>query len=82
MTTLRSYAKYRIVTDMIDNARRRAICKEYQILILDKSSLRVFSSCCKFFDVYQANLYHMERIEFKRKRFPHTDAIYFISPSA
>jgi syntaxin-binding protein 1 len=44
--------------------------------------LRVFSSCCKFFDVYKANLYHIERLEVKRKRFPNTDAVYFISPTA
>lgn len=53
LETLRSYAKYRILTDMIDNARRHArFSKEYLILIMDKSSLKVFSSCCKFFDVY------------------------------
>ena len=79
---LRSYAKYRILTDMIDNARRHArYSKDYVILIMDKSSLKVFSSCCKFFDVYQANLYHIERLECKRKRFAKTDAIYFISPT-
>ena len=51
-------------------------------MILDQAALRVFSSCCKFFDVYKANLYHIERLEVKRKRFPQTDAVYFISPTA
>ena len=41
----------------------------------------MFSSCCKFFDVYKANLYHIERLEVRRKRFPKTDALYFISPT-
>jgi hypothetical protein len=81
--TLRSYAKYRILTDMIENARRHArFDKDYLMLIMDKSALKVFSSCCKFFDVYQANLYHIERLDVKRKMFPKTDAIYFISPTA
>ena len=80
--TLRSYAKYRILTDMIENARRHArFSKDYFILVMDKSALKVFSSCCKFFDVYQASLYHIERLEVKRKLFPKTDAIYFISPT-
>jgi len=80
--SLRNYAKYRILTDMIENARRHArYSKDYQILIMDSSALKVFSSCCKFFEVYQANLYHIERLEVKRKRFPKTDAIYFISPT-
>ena len=42
----------------------------------------MFSSCCKFFDVYKVNLYQIERLEPKRKKFPNTDAIYFISPTA
>jgi syntaxin-binding protein 1 len=66
---------------MIETARRHPTSKDYLILILDKSSLKVFSSCCKFFDVYKANLYHIEKLEVKRKRFPKTDAIYFISPT-
>lgn len=79
--TLRSYAKHRILNDMIENARRHAQSKDYLIMILDQAALRVFSSCCKFFDVYKVNLYHIERLEVRRKRFPHTDAIYFISPT-
>ena len=67
---------------MIESAKRHArFSKDYQILIMDKTSLKVFSSCCKFFDVYEAGLYHIERLEVKRKKFPKTDAIYFISPS-
>jgi hypothetical protein len=80
--TLRSYAKHRIINDMIENARRHALNKDYLIMVVDADSIRVFSSCCKFFDVYQVNLYQIERLEPKRKRFPQTDVIYFISPTA
>lgn len=82
LNTLRSYAKHRILNDMIENARRHSHSKDYMIMVLDQAALRVFSSCCKFFDVYKANLYHIERLEVKRKRFPKTDAVYFISPTA
>jgi syntaxin-binding protein 1 len=51
------------------------------IMVLDQAALRVFSSSCKFFDVYKANIYHIERLEVRRKRFPHTEALYFISPT-
>lgn len=82
-TTLRSYAKFRILSDMIDNVRKHArFSKEYLIMIVDTSALKVFSSCCKFFELYQANLYHVERLDVKRKKFPKYDAIYFISPTA
>ena len=51
------------------------------IMILDFSSSKVFSSCCKWFELYQAGVYHTEILEKKRKKYPRTDAIYFISPS-
>ncbi len=51
--TLRSYAKYRILNDMINNARLHTkYSKDYLILIMDSSALKVFSSCCKYFDVF------------------------------
>jgi hypothetical protein len=81
-TSLRSYAKWRILNDMVDSCKRRArFGRDYFILVMDKSALKVFSSCCKLFEVYKAGLYHIERLESKRKRYPSTDAIYFISPT-
>ena len=80
-TTLRSFAKHRILNDMIETARRHTQKKDYIVMVLDKAALRVFSSCCKFFDVYKANVFQIERLEYKRKRYPNTDALYFISPT-
>ena len=52
--SLRAYAKRRILTDMVNQVRR--YCKYaaadgkrdegYIILVLDRSALKVFSSCC------------------------------------
>ena len=82
LTTLRSYAKWRILIDMLDCVKKHAVCsRDDLILIMDSSALKVFSSCCKLFDVYRAGLYHIERLEKKRKKYPKTDAIYFISPT-
>ena len=33
--SLRSYAKHRIINDMIETARRHALSKDYLIMILD-----------------------------------------------
>jgi hypothetical protein len=79
--SLRSYSKHRILNDMLDLARRHSQSKDYMIMVLDSAALKVFSSSCKFFDVYKANIYHIERLEVRRKRFPHTEALYFISPT-
>jgi hypothetical protein len=80
--TLRYYAKARILNDMIASTKKRALYdKNYIILVMDASALKVFSSCCKMFEVYGSGLYHIERLEKKRKKFPTTDVIYFISPN-
>ena len=80
--SLRSYAKQRILNEMIQAVKNHAnFSPEYLIMILDFSSARVFASCCKWYELYQAKVYHTEILEKKRKKYPMTDAIYFISPS-
>ena len=80
--SLRSYAKQRILNEMIQAVKNHAhFNKEYLIMVLDYSSVRVFSSCCKWFELYEAGVYHTEILEKKRKKYPRTDAIYFISPT-
>jgi syntaxin-binding protein 1 len=80
--TLRDYAKYRILDDMVRVVKRHVMGdREYLILVMDTSALKVFSSCCKLFDVYKAGLYHIERLEKKRKKYPNSNAIYLISPT-
>ena len=68
---------------MISAVRRThgSSAKKYLIMIMDVSSCKVFSSCCKWFELYSAGVYHTEILEKKRKKYPQTDAIYFISPS-
>jgi hypothetical protein len=67
---------------MVSSAKKKALHdKEYLIMIVDSQSSKVFSSCCKFYELYQEKLYHVEMIERRRKKFPKTDAIYFITPT-
>ena len=81
--SLRDFAKHRILKEMMETVRRHISKgdKEYIILVMDASALKVFSSCCKLLDMYNAGLYHIERLEKKRKKYPSTHAIYFISPT-
>ena len=82
IASLRGYAKYRILNEMIEAVKRNhEFSPDYLILILDTSAVRVFSSVCKFFELYKVGLYHTEILEKKRKKYPKTDAIYFISPT-
>ena len=54
---------------------------DYIILVVDSAALKVFSACCKFFELYTADLFHVETIYKVRKKFPQTNAIYFIEPT-
>ena len=44
--------------------------------------MSIFSSCCQFYElVSNSKIYHVEKLEKKRKKYQKTDAIYFITPS-
>ena len=82
LESLRDYAKFWILVDMVSIVKKHVIGdRDYLILVMDTSALKVFSSCCKLFDIYKAGLYHIERLEKKRKKYPNTNAIYLISPT-
>ena len=68
---------------MIDSVRKHVrFSSDYLILILDQAALKVFSSCCQYWElVNTSKIYHLEKLEKKRKRFRKTDAIYFITPN-
>ena len=79
---MRYYAKTRILNDMIGTAKKRALYdREYLILVMDSSALKVFSSCCKMFEVFGAGLYHIERLEKKREGDSNGDAAASTSTS-
>jgi syntaxin-binding protein 1 len=82
INTLRYYARNRILVEMLDKVKEHAINGSYLIMVVDNSALKVFSSCCKFFDLYSHELFHVELLSKKRKRFQNSDGIYFISPTA
>lgn len=80
---MRDFAKHRLLKEMMETVRRHISVgdKEYVILVMDSSALKVFSSCCKLLDMYRAGVYHIERLEKKRKKYPSTNAVYLISPT-
>ena len=91
--SLRAYAKRRILTDMVNQVRRyckygnnaegRGKDEGYIILVLDKSALKVFSSCCQLWELMSiSKIYQIEKLENNRKQYKKTDVIYFITPTA
>ena len=56
--SLRGYAKQRILNEMVDAVKTHAeFSKDYLILVLDHSSAKTFSSCCKFFELHKTGIY-------------------------
>ena len=80
--TLRGYAKFRILNEMIKAVKENAVfSKDYIIMILDDVTAKIFKQTCKMYDLFLFKVYHLEKLGLKRKRYTKTDAIYFISPS-
>jgi syntaxin-binding protein 1 len=67
---------------MTDSVKKTLSKQErFFILVVDQRSVNMLSRTCKMFDVIGSQMYMIESLEHARKSFPHTDAIYFISPS-
>jgi len=83
LSSMRSYSKRRILVDMVETVRNHSrYSQDYLILVVDTPAMKVFSSCCQLYELVSiARIYHIEKLEKKRKRFKKTDAIYFITPS-
>ena len=74
---VRRYCKY------ANNAEGRGKDEGYIILVLDKSALKVFSSCCQLWELMSiSKIYQIEKLENNRKQYKKTDVIYFITPTA
>ena len=81
-TSLREYAKHRMMVDMIDTVRKlEKSNNSYLIMVMDKHTRELFAAIWNLFDIMTKNVFHLENLELKRKEFPHTPVIYFISPT-
>ncbi len=81
---LNEYARSRILFDML-HERVLPKCREspsYIIMVIDEKSKKMISSFCSLFELMEAgNVYQLEKLELKRKRYPMSDAIYMVHPT-
>ena len=80
---LRVLAQDRIVNEMIAEVLKNCtLSPDYVILVLDDYTVHLFSQLrINFYDLYRHKVYQVEDLNKQRKRYPMTDAIYFIEPS-
>ena len=84
-SSLKSFAKRRLLSDMIGGSREAAKkknkpCKEF-ILVIQKESLSIINSLLKMTDLTSNGVFGVERLDLARKPFPMFQAIYFINPT-
>jgi syntaxin-binding protein 1 len=80
---IKEYGRSRLLHDMLTTVKNRAkTSPNYIILVLDDDTAKIMTRFCDIFDLMEhGSVYQIERLKLFRKRYPMSDALYFVKPT-